>query len=136
MESDRLKVGDHTVLVKTLPIGIEPSDFLERLRKDEVQNLIQSTRQNFDGVQLMVGIDRLDYIKGIPLKLHAMDMFFQQHPEQVGKVVLVQVVIPSRADLEANQKLRREVQELVGKINGKYGMVDPSFEMSAVSPGL
>lgn len=109
------------MLVKTLPIGIEPSDFHERLNKAEVQEMIQSTRRNFNGLKVLIGIDRLDYIKGIPQKLHALDEFFQHHPDQVGRVVLVQVAIPSRANLDANQKLRVEIQELIGKINGKYG---------------
>lgn len=122
IDQDKLHFNGRDVLIKTLPTGIEPSDFLNRLEKNEVRKTIQSMRKSVDGKKLMVGIDRLDYVKGIPLKLHAMDEFFQNHPEEIGKVVLVQVVIPSRANLEANQKLRREVQELVGKINGKYGV--------------
>jgi trehalose-6-phosphate synthase len=108
-------------LVKTLPIGIEPSNFHERLNKVDVQEMIRTTRENFSGANILIGIDRLDYVKGIPQKLQALDEFFQKHPDQVGRIVLVQVVIPSRANLEVNQKLRREIQELVGKINGKYG---------------
>ncbi|KAK3721449.1 Trehalose-6-P synthase/phosphatase complex synthase subunit [Vermiconidia calcicola] len=121
---DKLKVKDHEVTIQTLPIGIEPSDFQKRLDKVEVQEMIRSTRNNFSGLKILVGVDRLDYIKGIPQKLQAMDEFFQIHPDQIGRVVLVQVTIPSRANLELNQKLRTEVQELVGKVNGKYGNVN------------
>lgn len=69
----------------------------------------------------MVSIDRLDYIKGIPQKLHALEVFLSSHPEWVGKVVLVQVAVPSRQDVEEYQNLRAVVNELVGRINGKFG---------------
>lgn len=69
----------------------------------------------------MVGVDRLDYIKGVPQKLHALEVFLSDHPEWVGKVVLVQVAVPSRQDVEEYQNLRAVVNELVGRINGKFG---------------
>lgn len=122
--NSQLKVQHREVLVKTLPIGIEPFDFHERLRKVEVQETIRTIRRQSGGARILIGIDRLDYIKGIPQKLHALDEFFHQYPDQVGRIVLVQVAIPSRANLEVNQKLRVEVQELVGRINGKYGQIN------------
>ena len=73
----------------------------------------------------MVSIDRLDYIKGIPQKLHALEVFLSSHPEWVGKVVLVQVAVPSRQDVEEYQNLRAVVNELVGRINGKFGKFPP-----------
>lgn len=72
----------------------------------------------------MVGVDRLDYIKGVPQKLHALEVFLTEHPEWVGKVVLVQVAVPSREDVEEYQNLRAVVNELVGRINGKFGTIE------------
>lgn len=69
----------------------------------------------------MISVDRLDYIKGIPQKLHALEVFLQSHPEWVGKVVLVLVAVPSRQDVEEYQNLRAVVNELVGRINGRFG---------------
>lgn len=71
---------------------------------------------------MIVGVDRLDYIKGVPQKLHALEVFLTEHPEWIGKVVLVQVAVPSRQDVEEYQNLRAVVNELVGRINGKFGM--------------
>lgn len=71
-----------------------------------------------------MGVDRLDYIKGVPQKLHALEVFLADHPEWVGKVVLVQVAVPSREDVEEYQNLRAVVNELVGRINGKFGTVE------------
>jgi len=69
-----------------------------------------------------VGVDRLDYTKGIPLKLLAFDKFLTDNPQWVGKVVLIQLAIPTRADVEEYKKLRQSVELLVGNINGKHGM--------------
>ena len=71
-----------------------------------------------------MGVDRLDYIKGVPQKLHALEVFLTEHPEWIGKVVLVQVAVPSRQDVEEYQNLRAVVNELVGRINGKFGTIE------------
>jgi trehalose 6-phosphate synthase len=85
---------------------------------------IASLERTFHGVKLIVGVDRLDYIKGVPQKLHALEVFLTEHPEWVGKVVLVQVAVPSRQDVEEYQNLRSVVNELVGRINGKFGTIE------------
>lgn len=103
------------------PIGIDPEKFLEGLKNTKVQNRIASLESKFQGMKLMVSVDRLDYIKGIPQKLHALEVFLSNHPEWVGKVVLVQVAVPSRQDVEEYQNLRAVVNELVGRINGRFG---------------
>ncbi|TRM69951.1 glycosyltransferase family 20 protein [Schizophyllum amplum] len=110
--------------VGTFPIGIEPGSFLDTLKKDSVQKRIEQLEQRFSGVKVIVGVDRLDYIKGVPQKLHALELFLNQHPEWIGKVVLAQLAVPSRQDVEEYQNLRSVVNELVGRINGKFGTVD------------
>ncbi|KAI5288352.1 Trehalose-6-P synthase/phosphatase complex synthase subunit [Ascosphaera aggregata] len=112
------------VAVGAFPIGIDPDKFKEGLKKEKIQKRIQVLEQKFQGVKLMVGVDRLDYIKGVPQKLHALEVFLTEHPEWVGKVVLVQVAVPSRQDVEEYQNLRAVVNELVGRINGKFGTVE------------
>lgn len=110
--------------VGTFPIGIEPSSFTENLKKQTVIDRIARLEQRFSGVKVIVGVDRLDYIKGVPQKLHALELFLSQHPEWIGKVVLVQLAVPSRQDVEEYQNLRSTVNELVGRINGRFGTVD------------
>jgi trehalose 6-phosphate synthase len=112
------------VAAGAFPIGIDPDKFKEGLQKEKVQKRIAMLEQKFNGVKLMVGVDRLDYIKGVPQKLHALEVFLSDHPEWVGKVVLVQVAVPSRQDVEEYQNLRAVVNELVGRINGKFGTVE------------
>ncbi|KAF2493768.1 alpha,alpha-trehalose-phosphate synthase [Lophium mytilinum] len=109
------------VTVGAFPIGIDPEKFEEGLKKPKVQERIATLERKFQGVKLIVGVDRLDYIKGVPQKLHALEVFLTEHPDQIGKVVLVQVAVPSRQDVEEYQNLRAVVNELVGRINGKFG---------------
>jgi trehalose-6-phosphate synthase len=110
--------------VGTFPIGIDPEKFAEGLKEPSVIERIRSLREKFKGVKLIVGVDRLDYIKGVPQKMHALEVFLSEHPEWIGKVVLVQVAVPSRQDVEEYQNLRAVVNELVGRINGMYGTIE------------
>ncbi|KAF7541551.1 hypothetical protein G7Z17_g11929 [Cylindrodendrum hubeiense] len=112
------------VTVGAFPIGIDPDKFVEGLKKPKVQERIAALSRKFEGVKLIVGVDRLDYIKGVPQKLHALEVFLTEHPEWIGKIVLVQVAVPSRQDVEEYQNLRAVVNELVGRINGKFGTIE------------
>lgn len=97
---------------------------MDALEEKKVQDRIADLERKFHGVKVIVGVDRLDYIKGVPQKLHALEVFLDEHPEWIGKVVLVQVAVPSRQDVEEYQNLRAVVNELVGRINGKFGTVE------------
>jgi trehalose-6-phosphate synthase len=112
---------DNFVTVGAFPIGIDPEKFTEGLQKPKGKERISALERKFQGVKLIVGVDRLDYIKGVPQKMHALEVFLTEHPEWVGRVVLVQVAVPSRGDVEEYQNLRAAVNELVGRINGKFG---------------
>lgn len=107
--------------VGVFPIGIDPEKFHKKIEEVVVQERISSLRKKFEGIKVLLGIDRLDYTKGLPQKLHAMECLFEQHPELVGKVTLVQIAVPSRESVEDYQNLRQVVNEAVGRINGRYG---------------
>ena len=69
----------------------------------------------------MLGVDRLDMIKGIPQKLLAVEKVLEEHPEWRERVLLVQIAVPTRTEVPEYQKLRSTVHEIVGRINGRYG---------------
>ena len=71
--------------------------------------------------RLLVGIDRLDYTKGIPRRLLAYERLLAEHPELHGHVRLVQVAVPSRTHVDAYADLRAQVDQMVGRINGRFG---------------
>ncbi|KAJ1987412.1 Trehalose-6-P synthase/phosphatase complex synthase subunit [Dimargaris cristalligena] len=112
------------VHVGTFPIGIEPSKFTEGLEKPSIQKRIAVLEEQFKDKIVIVGVDRLDYIKGVPQKIHGLEVFLEKHPEYQGKVVLVQVAVPSRSDVEEYQHLISNVYQLVGRINGRFGTVE------------
>ncbi len=111
-----------TVIVAAFPIGIEPERFAITLGQDSVQERISALQHEFKHRKILVGIDRLDYVKGVPQKLRAFELFLDTNPEYVGKVVLVQIAVPTRGEVEEYRNLRMVVNELVGRINGKFGM--------------
>lgn len=78
----------------------------------------------FSKQKMILGIDRLDYTKGIPERLLAFKQFLRTHPDKIGKVALVQIGVPSRMDLQSYQTLKHEVEQLVGEINGEFGSTD------------
>ncbi|KAH8831253.1 glycosyltransferase family 20 protein [Flagelloscypha sp. PMI_526] len=107
--------------VGTFPIGIEPELFIKNLEKESVKERVSELEQRFRGVKLIVGVDRLDYIKGVPQKLHALELF----PHTTSRMDRqAQLAVPSRQDVEEYQNLRSTINELVGRINGRFGTVD------------
>lgn len=120
-----IEYNDRFISVGAFPIGIDVDKFVNGLKTDTVQQRIKQLRAKLgDDIKVIVGVDRLDYIKGVPQKLHAFEVFLNEHPEMVGKVILIQLAIPSRGDVEEYQNLRATVNELVGRINGKFGTID------------
>ena len=112
---------DRIINVGTFPIGIQPEKFTNTLAETKVKERIAALEREFKGRKVMVGVDRLDYVKGLPQKLRAFETLLTKHPELVGSVVLVQIAIPTRGEVEEYQNLRVLVNELVGRINGRFG---------------
>lgn len=113
-----------SVAVDAFPIGIDPDRFEACLEEASVKDKIIDLQRRFDGKKVLLGIDRLDYVKGIPHKLKALELFLQQYPQWRGKVVLLQIAIPSRPEVAGFQKLRANVHKLVSRINGTFGTLE------------
>lgn len=120
----KLIVGDHLVRAQTFPMGVDINRFAQACLEPDVQKERKNLRNKFKGQKVIVSVDRLDYTKGIINRLHGYDIFLEKHPEWRGKVVLVLVVVPSRVGVEHYQQMKKKIDELVGRINGKYGSLD------------
>ena len=107
--------------VAAFPIGIDPGRFTQALETERVQAHIYELRQRFQGRKVMLGVDRLDMIKGIPQKLLGFEKFLSEHPEWRDRVLLVQIAVPTRTDVPEYQRLTSQVHEIVGRINGRFG---------------
>ncbi|KAK4398279.1 Alpha,alpha-trehalose-phosphate synthase [UDP-forming] 1 [Sesamum angolense] len=107
--------------VAAFPIGIDSGRFIRALEIPEVQENIRELKARFAGRKVMLGVDRLDMIKGIPQKILAFEKFLEENPDWRDKVVLLQIAVPTRTDVPEYQKLTSQVHEIVGRINGRFG---------------
>ncbi len=119
-----MAVGSRTIRVDAFPMGIDYRRYSTAGEMPGVQEHIKRMRRRTRDRKLILGIDRLDYTKGIPERLEVFDLFLEKNPEYREKVTLVMVAVPSRTGLEQYAMLKRRVDELVGRINGKYGSID------------
>ncbi len=121
--------GDHVIvdepgrstLVGAFPISIDFEEFAGGAANEDVAARAAQLAQNMQGCRILLGVDRLDYTKGIPERLAAFRHFLELHPEAHGKVALVQVVVPSREDIPKYGELKAQVQRTVSEINGQFG---------------
>eukprot|EP00250_Pteridium_aquilinum_P003695 c14001_g1_i1 orf=129-3305(+) len=125
LEGTRSGVEDHPLgkltRVAAFPIGIDPERFSEALSRADVKGYIKELQQKFSGRKVMLGVDRLDTIKGIPQKLLAFEKFLDENAKWRDKVLLVQIAVPTRTDVHDYQRLTSQVHEIVGRINGRFG---------------
>ena len=120
-QMDHVEFGKRIVRLDALPIGIAPHQFTDLLTKSAgTRKQLAELKQRFGYCKILLGVDRLDYTKGIPERLRAYRKFLQDYPEWRGKVVLIQVAVPSREKVPRYTRLRREVDELIGEINGDW----------------
>lgn len=103
------------------PIAIDTPRFKKLASDERTKVKVAEFLQHKKDSQWILGVDRLDYIKGLILKLRAFKDFLKRNPDQVGRVQLVQVVIPSRTDVAEYQNLKDRIEQLVSSINGEYG---------------
>jgi trehalose 6-phosphate synthase len=120
----RLTVGNRRVSVGAFPIGIDVDDVRKMASSDEARRSAQSLTATLQRRKLVIGVDRLDYSKGIPDRLLAFEVMLRDHPDWHGGVTLVQVSAPSREDVPEYQQLRTTVEGLAGRINGRLGAAD------------
>ena len=112
--------GGRTIRVGAFPISIDFREFNRLARTPEVTRRVRDLRQALGERKIVLGVDRLDYTKGIPERLEAFRTLLERHPDLRGKISLVQVVVPSREGVEEYQQLKAEIERLVGDINGRF----------------
>ncbi len=103
------------------PISIDTEHFKQLAAAPETHEYINKYQKSKKSVKWILGIDRLDYIKGLLLKLQAFRAFLKRYPEEREKVQLVQIVIPSRTEVSQYKSLKKEIEQLVSSINGEFG---------------
>jgi trehalose 6-phosphate synthase/phosphatase len=120
----QLRINDRICQVDSFSMGIDYEKFENAAKSEETLIEVKNYRKILGDKKLIISIDRLDYSKGIPERLIALDLFFERYPEYRGKISLLMVIVPSRDNVELYKKLKIEIDELVGRINGKYGRIN------------
>lgn len=120
----KIKYENRIVSVDAFPMGIDYDKFEKAAKSKKTAEKMDRYSESLGTQRLVLSIDRLDYTKGIKQRLNAFDKFFDTHPEYLGKVSLILLVVPSRDKVDQYQQLKSELDELVGRMNGKYSRMD------------
>ena len=130
---NKINIGSREVLVDTFPMGIDYAKYNNAARKknkqkkSEMSNLslqLEDHKKTSSNSKLILSIDRLDYTKGVINRIKAFDIFLTNNPEYRGKVRLIMLTVPSRSDVDDYIKLKKQTDEIVGRVNGKFASVN------------
>jgi trehalose 6-phosphate synthase len=120
MQVATLRIKDRICRAGVFPISIDFDEFSGEAKSPEVEKRLEAIREEYRGKTLILGIDRLDYTKGIPERLRAYRLLLEENPDLCEKVILLQVMVPSRGDIGEYADLKNEIEQLIGEINGRF----------------
>lgn len=120
---NQIMIDNRTVKADAFPMGIDYERFSRAIDDQEVQQEIGKMEERIGKRKIVLSVDRLDYTKGIPQRLEAFDRFLEKYPEWQGQVTMILVAVPSRTGIQDYMILKKQVDELVGGINGKYSSI-------------
>ena len=112
---------DRTVSFGAFPVGVETETFAKVARRAVSTSFVQGVMDSLAGRAMIIGVDRLDYSKGLPLRLEAFEQFLRKFPDWRGKCTYLQITPRSRTDIPDYAEIGRRVGEAAGRINGAYG---------------
>lgn len=114
------EVAGRSVRIGAFPISIDFDAYARDAAAPQVAAKVAQLRAQLPNRRLVLGIDRLDYTKGIPQRLRAFQTLLQTRPEMREKISLIQVVVPSRVDIPSYENLKTSIEQLVARINGEF----------------
>ena len=119
----QINADDRIIRADTFPMGIAYERFSKAIEDPKVQREITKLRKSLPERKIILSVDRLDYTKGIPQRLEALNTFLERNPMYREKIIFILVATPSRTQVNHYKLLKRQIDELVGRINGKYGTI-------------
>ena len=120
----RLDAFGHLARAAAFPIAIDVDSFTEAAADPATADLTRRLKAASEHLAIILGVDRMDYSKGLPERLIAVQELFSRHPELRGRATLVQIAPVSRGDVKAYAELREQIETLVGHINGAFAQID------------
>jgi trehalose 6-phosphate synthase len=119
-----IRLGDRVVRAIACPIGIDTREFVGMAKGPVAKASYQQMRDSADGRAMIVGVDRLDYSKGLEERFLGYERFLLEHPDERKELFLLQIAPPSRGSVESYQKIRSSLEGLAGRINGALADLD------------
>ena len=116
-----LEYEDHEVSLGVFPVGVDVEYFAAEAQTESTRESARELRQKTGADTVIVSAERLDYVKGVLERLECFERYLERHPEQHGNVSFIQIAVPTRTGMEEFQLMRRQVEEAVGRINGRFG---------------
>jgi trehalose 6-phosphate synthase len=113
--------ADRTVRIGCFPVGIETAEFSRLARRAIRSNFVEGVLGSLAGRTMLIGVDRLDYSKGLTLRMEAFERFLQDYPDWRGKVTYLQITPKSRSTIQEYMEMDQEVSTAAGRINGTFG---------------
>ncbi len=120
-DPDWLEIDGRRVGIGVDPIGIDVEGFRATLEEPETARLLAELEQQYEGRQLILGVERLDYTKGIPQKLQAYERLLEREPSRARTTTMIQVLVPSRLESPEYRAQRDEIELRIARINGRFG---------------
>ncbi|HKB54062.1 MAG TPA: trehalose-6-phosphate synthase [Ramlibacter sp.] len=120
----RWRAFNRTLQARAFPIGIDVDEFTALTNAPDGREMYARMHQEYSRRKLLVGVDRLDYSKGLPQRLRAFRELLVRYPETHNSATLVQIASPSREDVSAYTDILHELESLCGSINGNFGELD------------
>ncbi|TFY97841.1 alpha,alpha-trehalose-phosphate synthase (UDP-forming) [Ramlibacter rhizophilus] len=124
LEGAQWRVFNRTLCAGAYPIGIDVEEFNALAEAPEARDMYERMKREYSRRKLLVGVDRLDYSKGLPHRLKAFRALLQNYPDTHRSATLIQIASPSREDVGAYTDILHELESLCGSINGNYGELD------------
>ncbi len=115
-----IAMGERTIRVGSFPISIDYNDFRRGAETKEVADRAWFIHEDIPDRKIVLGVDRLDYTKGLRHRIKAFKKFLENHPELHGKITLVQVVVPSRRTIPMYEDLKVQIEREVSEVNGRF----------------
>jgi trehalose 6-phosphate synthase len=124
IDGEWVRLNGRRMRVFADPIGIDAQGFAQEAERAANDKLVQRVAGSLVGRQLAIGVDRMDYSKGLPQRFEAYGRLLERHPEHRRKIHFLQICPRSREEVDEYRKLRAELDRLTGRINGRFSELD------------
>jgi trehalose 6-phosphate synthase len=123
-DGETFDLDGHRLRAGFYPVGIETESFMRMARRAARSAFVRETQESLVGRALVIGVDRLDYSKGIPQRIEAFEAFIEAYPDKRGAVTFLQITPKSRERIPEYAQMAAEVSAAAGRVNGRFGEVN------------